>query len=149
MSIAWAWWIALSLFPGGDVYFGAMMNSFIHVLMYSYYTLSLLKIPCPWKRYLTQAQLLQFLTVIVYTGFIAKHLYEQNAPTSLYLGCGIQVFEMASLFFLFMKFYSGAYKKKSGSSSKSAASSKDSEPPSAQASVASDDDRSQDAKKNM
>lgn len=46
-----------NLFPG---FFGPMLNSFIHILMYSYYGLS--TIPSMhkylwWKRYLTQAQL--------------------------------------------------------------------------------------------
>ena len=151
MSIAWAWWIALSVFPGGDAYFGALLNSFIHILMYSYYTLSLLKVPCPWKRFLTQAQLLQFLSVIVYTIFVVKGLYTQNAATTLYLCPAVQVFEMASLFFLFMKFYSKSYKNKKAASKKAAMV--DPDPPSAQASDSSDDDGSQDdsaaAKKDM
>ena len=151
MSIAWAWWIALSVFPGGDAYFGALLNSFIHILMYSYYTLSLLKVPCPWKRFLTQAQLFQFLSVIVYTIFVVKGLYTQNAASKLYLCPAVQVFEMASLFFLFMKFYSKSYKNKKAASKKAAIV--DPEPPSAQASDSSDDDGSQDdsaaAKKDM
>ena len=60
-SIAWAWWIGCSLYPAGDAYFGALLNSIIHVMMYSYYGLALLGVNCPWKRYLTQAQLAQFL----------------------------------------------------------------------------------------
>ena len=155
MSIAWAWWIALSVFPGGDAYFGALLNSFIHVLMYSYYTLSLLKIPCPWKRFLTQAQLMQFLSVIVYTVFVVRGLNEQNAPAKLYLCPAVQVFEMASLFFLFMKFYSGTYKNKKSTTAKKAdkkdtTTTTDPDPPSAQASDSSDDDESsQDAKKKL
>ena len=148
MSIAWAWWIALSVFPGGDAYFGALLNSFIHVLMYSYYTLSLLKVPCPWKRFLTQAQLIQFLSVIVYTIFVVKGLYEQDAPYKLYLCPAVQVFEMASLFFLFMKFYSKSYKNKkttaAAANKNKAAKLLDPDPPSAQASDSSDDDGSQD-----
>ena len=119
--------------------------------MYSYYTLSLLKVPCPWKRFLTQAQLLQFLSVIVYTIFVVKGLYTQNAATKLYLCPAVQVFEMASLFFLFMKFYSKSYKNKKAASKKAAMV--DPDPPSAQASDSSDDDGSQDdsaaAKKDM
>merc|ERR1719191_2369329 len=52
VSVAWCWWIAIRNFPGGDSYFSALLNSGIHVLMYSYYTLSMLKFPCPWKRFL-------------------------------------------------------------------------------------------------
>lgn len=100
-------------YPGGDAYFGALLNSWIHVMMYSYYTLSLLKFSCPWKRYLTQAQLLQFTSVVVYTGFsVAIQLRQQIAETRHYACFAVQTFEMVSLFGLFMHFYSKAYKKK-------------------------------------
>jgi len=56
----WIWWAVLYFVPGGDTYFSAAQNSFIHVLMYGYYFLASLKINAPWKRYLTQAQMLQF-----------------------------------------------------------------------------------------
>jgi elongation of very long chain fatty acids protein 4 len=45
VTIAWAWWAAINLCPGGDIYFGALFNSWIHVMMYSYYALALLKYP--------------------------------------------------------------------------------------------------------
>jgi high-affinity K+ transport system ATPase subunit B len=100
-------------YPGGDAYFGALLNSWIHVMMYSYYTLSLLKFNCPWKRYLTQAQLLQFTSVVIYTGFsVAIQLRQQIAEARHYACFAVQTFEMVSLFVLFMHFYSKAYKKK-------------------------------------
>merc|ERR1711862_1083382 len=61
--------MGLYCWPEGDAYFGALLNSLIHVKMYSYYTLSLLKISCPWKKYLTMAQLFQFTTVVIYSVF--------------------------------------------------------------------------------
>jgi hypothetical protein len=80
-------------------------------MMYSYYTLSLLKIRCPWKRYLTQAQLLQFMSVVAYSIFsMARMPAEGNWRH--YLAYSVQVFEMASLFVLFMHFYRKAYSKK-------------------------------------
>jgi len=36
-SIFAIWWIIVFFAPGGEGYFSAMLNSFIHVLMYSYY----------------------------------------------------------------------------------------------------------------
>jgi len=48
-SIAWCWWIAIILFPGGDSYFGALLNSWIHVLLYSYYAFALIKFPAHGK----------------------------------------------------------------------------------------------------
>ena len=118
-TIAWAWWIALRYSPGGDIYFGALLNSFIHVLMYSYYALALMKVNCPWKRYLTQAQLLQFTSVVVYTIATAyQHYYhvpheaiegEQPSLRTYYFCCIVQVFEMVSLFVLFSLFYKRSY----------------------------------------
>lgn len=103
----------MRLMPEGDAYFGAMLNSFIHVLMYSYYALALLKISCPWKRYLTKAQLLQFTSVVVYSVFsYAKAPTNESRHRTALL---IQVWEMVSLFILFSFFYVKSYgKKKSG-----------------------------------
>mmetsp|Transcript_21994 Transcript_21994/g.32487 ORF Transcript_21994/g.32487 Transcript_21994/m.32487 type:complete len:326 (-) Transcript_21994:34-1011(-) len=112
VSIAWAWWYAMGHMPGGDSYFGALLNSVIHVLMYSYYALALLKIPCPWKKYITQAQLAQFLTVLVYTG-CSYILVKDDGADWKFLSCyHVQSFEMISLFMLFMHFYNKAYKQK-------------------------------------
>jgi len=118
-TIAWAWWFAIRFSPGGDVYFGALLNSFIHVLMYSYYALALLKVRCPWKRYLTQAQLLQFTSVVLYTMATAyQHYYhlpheaiagEQPSWTTYWQCCVVQVCEMVSLFVLFSVFYKRRY----------------------------------------
>jgi elongation of very long chain fatty acids protein 4 len=113
VSIAWAWWYALYAWPGGDAYFGALLNSIIHVMMYSYYTLSLCKISCPWKRYLTQAQLLQFTSVVIYTGCCTHiHIKQQDLETKHVWCLIVQFIEMTSMFVLFMHFYSKAYKSK-------------------------------------
>lgn len=115
VSIAWAWWFAMRSSPGGDAYFGALLNSWIHVMMYSYYTLSLLKFSCPWKRYITKAQLLQFTSVVVYTVVSFIIVYRDNVEslrTKHYACYAVQSFEMVSLFFLFMRFYSKAYSNK-------------------------------------
>eukprot|EP00565_Helicotheca_tamesis_P002512 CAMPEP_0185724372 /NCGR_PEP_ID=MMETSP1171-20130828/871_1 /TAXON_ID=374046 /ORGANISM="Helicotheca tamensis, Strain CCMP826" /LENGTH=336 /DNA_ID=CAMNT_0028392207 /DNA_START=253 /DNA_END=1263 /DNA_ORIENTATION=- len=114
-TIAWAWWAGFKYYPGGDAYFGALLNSWIHVMMYSYYALSLLKIKCPWKRYLTQAQLLQFASVIVYSYFSMTGWPVEQRTRYHYLAIFIQIWEMASLFALFSIFYRKSYgKKKSG-----------------------------------
>lgn len=133
-TIAWAWWIALRFSPGGDIYFGALLNSIIHVLMYSYYALALLKVNCPWKRYLTQAQLLQFTSVVVYTIYTAyQHFYftshdateTQPSLGTYYFCCGVQVFEMVSLFVLFSIFYKRSYSKKGSATKKPDSESED------------------------
>lgn len=118
ISITWAWWVAIRNWPGGDSYFGALLNSWVHVMMYSYYALSLLKFPCPWKRYITQAQLLQFTTVVVYTLCSAAIMYKKDMAIPKRAICFyVQTFEMVSLFYLFSLFYSKSYKKKQGKKS--------------------------------
>lgn len=101
----------MKIYPGGDAYFGALLNSFIHVMMYSYYALALMKISCPWKRYLTQAQLLQFTSVVIFS--IVAILIPSNEKTwESYTAHTVQVFEMVSLFVLFMAFYRKTYSAK-------------------------------------
>mmetsp|Transcript_32447 Transcript_32447/g.55291 ORF Transcript_32447/g.55291 Transcript_32447/m.55291 type:complete len:355 (-) Transcript_32447:171-1235(-) len=136
-TIAWAWWIAMTYSPGGDIYFGALLNSLIHVLMYSYYALALMKVSCPWKRYLTQAQLLQFTSVVIYTIATAYKHYkylpheaiegEQPSLGTYYFCCVVQVFEMVSLFVLFSLFYKRSYSKKNKGGGKSHSPAKESE----------------------
>ncbi|CAB9512426.1 of very long chain fatty acids protein [Seminavis robusta] len=109
-TISWAWWIGVWLWPHGDCYFGALLNSLIHVMMYSYYTLSLLRVSCPWKKYLTMAQLTQFTTVVIYSVVSFCSLPEESTWRHV-VGLGTQVFEMTSLFVMFMHFYRKSYNK--------------------------------------
>jgi len=54
------WWAVVYFAPGGESYFSAAQNSFIHVLMYSYYLLSSFGVKLP-KSFITMSQMLQFL----------------------------------------------------------------------------------------
>lgn len=64
------WWIGVRYVAGGASYFSATVNSFIHILMYSYYFLSALGSWIQpflwWKRYLTSLQLIQFFLVMIH-----------------------------------------------------------------------------------
>jgi elongation of very long chain fatty acids protein 4 len=101
--MSWSWLAVLYVNPGGDAYFGSMLNSFIHVVMYSYYLLSALKLPCPWKKYVTMLQLGQF-SVIFVQGWYA--IYLGSTPTYLTL---LQQFVMVNMLVLFGKFYVESY----------------------------------------
>ena len=101
----------MKLYATGDSYFGALLNSWIHVMMYGYYTLALLGVKCPWKKYLTMAQLAQFASVMVFTGVCFWSNYRQGQLEGRHVAaCVIQVGEMASLFVLFYGFYKKSYK---------------------------------------
>ncbi|XP_062986434.1 very long chain fatty acid elongase 2 [Elgaria multicarinata webbii] len=104
------WWCVMNWIPCGQSFFGPTLNSFIHVLMYSYYGLSV--IPSMrkylwWKKYLTQAQLIQFLLTITHT------LSAVVKPCGFPFGCLIfQSSYMATLVVLFVNFYVKTYRKR-------------------------------------
>uniref|UniRef100_S4RZ22 Elongation of very long chain fatty acids protein n=1 Tax=Petromyzon marinus TaxID=7757 RepID=S4RZ22_PETMA len=55
------WWLGVKYVPGGQAFLIGMVNSFVHVFIYTYYGLSVLG-PAEqkylwWKRYLTILQL--------------------------------------------------------------------------------------------
>uniref|UniRef100_A0A8C8S5G9 Elongation of very long chain fatty acids protein n=1 Tax=Pelusios castaneus TaxID=367368 RepID=A0A8C8S5G9_9SAUR len=55
------WWAGVKYVPGGQAFFIGMLNSFVHIFMYSYYGLASLGPQMQrylwWKRYLTILQL--------------------------------------------------------------------------------------------
>nr|AER58183.1 Elovl5 [Solea senegalensis] len=110
------WWFVMNWIPCGHSYFGASINSFVHVVMYSYYGLSAIPAVRPylwWKRYITQLQLIQFFLTVFHTmsaviwpcGFPMRWLY-------------FQISYMVTLIILFANFYIQTYKKRSGSQQK-------------------------------
>ncbi|XP_064173120.1 elongation of very long chain fatty acids protein 5 [Anguilla rostrata] len=103
------WWFVMNWVPCGHSYFGASLNSFIHVLMYSYYGLSAIPALRPylwWKKYITQGQLIQFVMTMIQTscavvwpcGFPRGWLY-------------FQISYMVTLIALFSNFYIQTYQK--------------------------------------
>lgn len=48
----------------GDFYLPILLNSVVHVVMYSYYLLMVLKVPFPWKSMITIMQLVQFCLIM-------------------------------------------------------------------------------------
>nr|AAV33630.1 C20-polyunsaturated fatty acid elongating enzyme [Pavlova sp. CCMP459] len=103
--LMWAWFVVVKLGNGGDAYFGGLMNSIIHVMMYSYYTMALLGWSCPWKRYLTQAQLVQFCICLAHSTWAAV---TGAYPWRI---CLVEVWVMVSMLVLFTRFYRQAYAK--------------------------------------
>lgn len=108
--LIWAWFAVVKVNCGGDAYFGALMNSAIHVAMYGYYLLALLGVRCPWKSHLTKCQMLQF--VLCFVQAIAC-LIVGSTPTWLAL---LQIWVMVNMLLLFGNFYRKSYTKPSSSS---------------------------------
>ena len=98
------WWFGVKYGGGGDMIFGPMLNSFVHIIMYMYYLAALFKTKIPGKSHVTKLQLVQFFMVITQAGASLQF----NCPYpqwSLYC----QIVFLTSLFVLFMQFYVKAY----------------------------------------
>lgn len=104
--LIWAWFLVCNIETSGDEWFGAACNSFIHIIMYGYYTLALLNIPCPWKKWITNCQMVQFVVVLSHSCYV---VYKGNAPLTLSLA---QAFVMLNMLVLFGQFYVQKYLKK-------------------------------------
>ncbi|XP_037276357.2 very long chain fatty acid elongase AAEL008004 [Rhipicephalus microplus] len=101
-------WYGLAYGADGHAAFTIIFNSFVHVVMYSYYLLSLLGPSVRrylwWKRYLTQLQMFQFVVLML------------HASIPLFVDCGyprahILIGLPQGVFFLvmFLRFYTSAY----------------------------------------
>lgn len=76
------WWIGVKWVPSGSTFLPAMVNSFIHVLMYSYYALSALGPKIEkylwWKKYLTILQLVSKCYTLHLHNIIYMWLFENR-----------------------------------------------------------------------
>ncbi|XP_076439832.1 very long chain fatty acid elongase 4-like [Babylonia areolata] len=102
------WWLGVKYIAGGQSFFPGMLNSFVHVIMYTYYALAAigphLQPYLWWKRYLTRLQLLQFMAFLVHSG------YNLTIDCDFPRGYTIAVFAYAvSLIILFGNFYYQTY----------------------------------------
>ncbi|GAA29577.2 elongation of very long chain fatty acids protein 7 [Clonorchis sinensis] len=104
------WW-GVRYAPGGIVYTFLVANSFIHVIMYTYYGMAAAGLYkyLWWKNYLTIAQMIQFVFLIVHQSQIFLRSTPCNYP---------KVFPAAIIFYasvflvLFGNFYVQAYWRK-------------------------------------
>jgi elongation of very long chain fatty acids protein 4 len=100
-------WYTSRVGPGGDAWHAVVINSFIHMVMYTYYFLStiiedpqLRKKYLSWGKYLTQMQMAQFvmLTSIHTASVLLNKGYAWEIPGANLLFC-------MTLFGLFAQFY--------------------------------------------
>ena len=99
--------------PGGQETFGGIFNSFIHVLMYSYYFLAAMGPHMQkflwWKRYLTAFQMIQFVCIFLKCMILVLGIAECGYPWQF---SGMVVLLNIAFFLLFLEFYVREYSKK-------------------------------------
>lgn len=102
-------WIGIKLAPGGPNGFFPLINSFIHVIMYSYYALTTLgprvQAYLWWKKYLTRLQMIQFVLVMINA---AKTSMSQDCKFPI-LFAYLQATVATAFLILFAMFYKNAY----------------------------------------
>ncbi|XP_039261181.2 very long chain fatty acid elongase 7-like [Styela clava] len=72
--MAFTWWFGVKFSPGGLGTFHGMINSFVHLVMYTYYGIAALGPAYQkylwWKKYLTVFQMTQFVVVFSHIGYV-------------------------------------------------------------------------------
>lgn len=97
-------------FPGGHICILGLTNTFVHIVMYSYYLLALyypkVKVSY-WKKFVTQLQILQFSVLVLH--FASPIIFPVEGCTYprvlLYIGLIQQLFFLA----MFTEFYVTTY----------------------------------------
>lgn len=107
--LSWvAFWFRFNIKPNSLF---ILVNSLVHTIMYSYYTLAAFGPKVQkylwWKKYLTQLQLAQFIIFIIY-GIINEIM---GIPYPNLLKYGTQA-QSPFFFYLFYDFYKSSYKRK-------------------------------------
>ncbi|KAK8729008.1 hypothetical protein OTU49_008586 [Cherax quadricarinatus] len=105
------WWIGIKWVAGGSSFLAAMMNSFVHVIMYAYYGLSALGPSMQkylwWKKHITCIQLVQFASA----GVLGARAIVVGCDFPLWMQYALVVY-MSSFIVLFGQFYVQAYRLK-------------------------------------
>ena len=99
--------------PGGHETMVTMFNSFIHVIMYSYYFLAALGPHMQpylwWKSHLTKLQMIQFIVIFVKSMVLVLGFSECGYPWQF---SALSALLMVLFFYLFAEFYVREYSKK-------------------------------------
>lgn len=103
-SIPMIWGYILLIQVNGTATWGAGINSLIHTIMYFHYLVTSLGFNNPFKKYVTQAQLVQFVMCVYHS--ICVFLYENSVAQSVWY---LQFFYQLSMIALFSRFYTSTY----------------------------------------
>jgi hypothetical protein len=105
IGVIWAFLVHIG-HGNGTTAFGALINSFIHFIMYSHYLYTSFGFDNPYKKYITQAQMIQFSLCVLHA--LSVLVWETIVPKYLAF---IQLFYHFQMLYLFRNFYSKSYKK--------------------------------------
>uniref|UniRef100_A0A1B6KPQ9 Elongation of very long chain fatty acids protein n=1 Tax=Graphocephala atropunctata TaxID=36148 RepID=A0A1B6KPQ9_9HEMI len=101
-------WFGVKFSPGGHSTFFGMLNTFVHIVMYSYYLLAALGPHMQkylwWKKYLTSLQMAQFIAIMVHAFQLL--FIDCNYPRAFVWWIGMHA---VMFFFLFKEFYNQSY----------------------------------------
>mmetsp|Transcript_7514 Transcript_7514/g.8540 ORF Transcript_7514/g.8540 Transcript_7514/m.8540 type:complete len:281 (+) Transcript_7514:24-866(+) len=92
------WWMGIKWVAGGNSYLGAMINSWVHVIMYFYYLVRALGFRVPgWvKMFVTALQFVQFVSVIYFA--VGSVMTDCDFPMWMHLAFIAYVCSMVVLF---------------------------------------------------
>eukprot|EP00164_Ancoracysta_twista_P008674 GFYU01012615.1.p1 GENE.GFYU01012615.1~~GFYU01012615.1.p1 ORF type:complete len:283 (+),score=120.83 GFYU01012615.1:136-984(+) len=108
MSIFMIYWLNTNANYDGDIYLTIVLNAWVHAVMYFYYFLTTIGIRPWWKKYLTQMQMAQFLTMNGQALYLLTHIDSCASPWRITAGYLVYI---QSLFWLFRAFFKQSYKK--------------------------------------
>ncbi|XP_046806644.1 elongation of very long chain fatty acids protein AAEL008004 isoform X3 [Lucilia cuprina] len=102
-------WFGVKFTPGGHSTFFGLLNTFVHIIMYTYYMFSAMGPQYQkylwWKKYLTTLQMVQFIAIMVHAFQLL--FIDCNYPKAFVWWIGMHA---VMFFFLFNEFYKQAYK---------------------------------------
>jgi len=107
LSIFMVYWMNINAGYDGDIYVTIVLNSFVHLVMYSYYFLMTLGYNAWWKNYITLLQMGQFLAM----NLQAIHILYSNCAFPHNITWFYLIY-IVSLFILFQNFYNRTYSKR-------------------------------------
>ncbi|XP_077290972.1 very long chain fatty acid elongase AAEL008004-like isoform X2 [Arctopsyche grandis] len=104
-------WFGVKFTPGGHSTFFGLLNTFVHIIMYTYYLLAAFGPTFQrflwWKKYLTALQMLQFVAIMVHAFQLL--FIDCNYPRAFVWWIGMHA---VLFFFLFNEFYKESYARK-------------------------------------
>jgi len=104
-------WFGVKFTPGGHSTFFGLLNTFVHIVMYTYYMFAAMGPQYQrflwWKKYLTALQMVQFVAIMVHAFQLL--FIDCNYPRAFVWWIGMHA---VMFFFLFNEFYKSTYKAK-------------------------------------